>query len=872
MFNIHIVDLYFILGQIKLETTGMINLTKLMLYYGEILGEPILSSKLVFYTIAEKLQSINTSTIEFVYLQNLTLSQELNINEFYINLIEKLNIDNKMSVLAFKALDINKIGKIRVEDFVIVIDSYRDNKRQMQTIEQNENDVNDDVDELKHKRFNLSDIQIFWINKYCIFLKRIDITQKMAFDTTKTDPALNEINLDALKRKLKILSKDLLSALELNNISNAFDVNGNRFIDYEDYKDVIESSRQNQKFRRLFNNNYDTSSLLNDYTSKGTDISKLPFRSNKTSHVDNYNINDIVSKEHEHDNDINGVAFKEDDAYKTGTNMAIEYVEQKAKDKLIDTPNDKEIFEIIKQLEVFESAEWSLIELFEDFDINDNNAYAPCVEMYRELQKKYSPTINKYKLFHIINALDKDKDGYFTYLDLMYFLFVYFTHRSTKIAWKEITREIIYGMEESVEDFFGQNLKTVNNTGIVSFVEFTRLITNTFHILPPIAKQMFHDLQNLIVNHRVTRGDIIDAVNRQVEANKLKNKQREITAYDKVGDLTMRNYLMSNQDNELNNKFNSITYLDKKYYEQEMLKFVNNLQKAFIPPNDETPKDTFITNITEFLHLPKQMKLAQFRELFIKPLSMKYALGLSTFQVVNSFNNEHSTFQQNSSSLITTIDTETLMEVITSYIDEERIAKFEPALLIYFIENAHYTPIKYCFESIEYNHRGISVLDIIKAFQSFYPKLPKGIVKGIARKIDLYEQGYVNYKNLCDFIFKYSNSDINRISCDLMIKHLASLIDRKNENTKTYLNKCIFGDKRTRQMKYVFVEEHERFFNGILKFNPEQTEHLFLNLINIGNKQGYTFDYLVRIVDLICTENKQGDNNDLNGDIIYYDE
>ena len=105
-----------------------------------------------------------------------------------------------------------------------------------------------------------------------------------------------------------------------------------------------------------------------------------------------------------------------------------------------------------------------------------------------------------------------------------------------------------------------------------------------------------------------------------------------------------------------------------------------------------------------------------------------------------------------------------------------------------------------------------------------------------------------------------------------MIKHLASLIDRKNENTKTYLNKCIFGDKRTRQMKYVFVEEHERFFNGILKFNPEQTEHLFLNLINIGNKQGYTFDYLVRIVDLIRTENKQGDNNDLNGDIIYYDE
>ena len=52
--------------------------------YARILGMTIFSIKLLFYNIADYLQyQKKISTIEFVFRQNLTLGQELTINEFY---------------------------------------------------------------------------------------------------------------------------------------------------------------------------------------------------------------------------------------------------------------------------------------------------------------------------------------------------------------------------------------------------------------------------------------------------------------------------------------------------------------------------------------------------------------------------------------------------------------------------------------------------------------------------------------------------------------------------------------------------------------------------------------------------------------------
>ena len=77
--------------------------------YARILGMTIFSIKLLFYNIADYLQyQKKISTIEFVFRQNLTLGQELTINEFYSNIIKPLNLKDIEGITVFKALDVNK--------------------------------------------------------------------------------------------------------------------------------------------------------------------------------------------------------------------------------------------------------------------------------------------------------------------------------------------------------------------------------------------------------------------------------------------------------------------------------------------------------------------------------------------------------------------------------------------------------------------------------------------------------------------------------------------------------------------------------------------------------------------------------------------
>ena len=259
--------------------------------YARILGMTIFTTKLLFYNIADHLQyQKKISTIEFVFRQNLTLGQELTINEFYSNIIKPLNLKDIEGITVFKALDVNKRQKIRVEDFVIVIDSYRDDnnfyeKKISEISENNLKDGNIQNNENENNNpYGLNDVQLFWINKYLSFLKKIDITERMAFDSAKLDPDNKEeqINLDNLKRKLKVLiPKELISATELNHISDAFDINNNRILSYDDYNGIIESCKNDTKFALLLKKNDNEYPLVNYIMNNGTNLKKLPLRTNK---------------------------------------------------------------------------------------------------------------------------------------------------------------------------------------------------------------------------------------------------------------------------------------------------------------------------------------------------------------------------------------------------------------------------------------------------------------------------------------------------------------------------------------------------------------------------------------------------------------
>ena len=142
---------------------------------------------------------------------------------------------------------------------------------------------------------------------------------------------------------------------------------------------------------------------------------------------------------------------------------------------------------------------------------------------------------------------------------------------------------------------------------------------------------MYDDLQKLIYNHKITKGDLIDTVNRQLEYDQQeKDEKLNSKNYSNISDLKIM-YL--NKENKIKNQDTGISLLDQNYFQEQMKKFVSLLQKGFIPSKSNGIKNVFIKNISNFLRLPETLTLFQFRNLFINQLQVDLSLGISIFQL-----------------------------------------------------------------------------------------------------------------------------------------------------------------------------------------------------------------------------------------------
>ncbi len=111
----------------NLEKSGLINIYELFEFFSRILGKPIYSPVLAFYLAANIIEKkYKIKTLEFIYKIGLSLERELNANDFFNLICENMKVDEATSLIIFKGLDYRKKGLVRVEDFVIVVDSYRD--------------------------------------------------------------------------------------------------------------------------------------------------------------------------------------------------------------------------------------------------------------------------------------------------------------------------------------------------------------------------------------------------------------------------------------------------------------------------------------------------------------------------------------------------------------------------------------------------------------------------------------------------------------------------------------------------------------------------------------------------------------------------
>ena len=722
--------------------------------------------------------------------------------------------------LMIKALDVNKNNKLTFEEFndlLLLPKKYGNYNKSSNII----NDNNISKDNTQDNQGILSELPLK--NNYNTFDK-FKFEREEILSGNKKLPTLNDI-IDKDNQNLNINTIPEPISQKNNNI------NKTEQIPLSPYQPIINYEKNSQGKLPTVNNIL-SNKISNEIIFDNNNKENIPINNNIENSIDN-----SIEKNKIKDNNL-----------LDNTNLSLNL--NINKNKIDNKPSltflkkienqDPNLAEFIKELDVFECGEWSLIDLLEDFFSETEKEFFPTQNLFLMLKEKFNPTISLSKIKTCIDNIDKDKDGYFCYLDLINFLYDNFNYGSTKLGWKLITVKIVSTLGISPKDFFNKKFPNTKNTdNEISFINFTKLLINYFGIVPPLAKQMYDDLQKLVFDHKITKGDLIDAVNRQVEINKEKIEEKK-NNYKNIPEIKLMTY---NKEKLLKNEDTGISLLDQNYFEEQMKKLVNLLQKAFIVPSKDNPKNIFINNLSSFLRLPKDINLSQFRNLFINQLQVDLSLGVSLFQLVKSYNKK---IEKN----LPTISRYDLLKILVSYLNIEN-KDFEPKLFLYYLESANYTSLKYCFEALDYNKNGITVIELQKHLEMFYPNIPANIIKLIPKDIDEELRGIVSYKELNKYLNKVCTREENKFSENLIFKHCASILDSQNIQTEKYFKKNL-GIKTSVKIKneelIVEENEHNKYFSEVLGLNYVDCRKLWTFLaINMNNK----YYYLMRLIKLV---------------------
>ena len=138
--DLSISDKIFLIKHLPLSKIGITPYSPLMFilylfkYIESIIKEKIISPSLIFYDIAERLKyRYDMSTLEYFNSLNLEPENEITIDDFYLQLGSKLGLDEISEIVLFKSIDYDKDNKIKIEDLIIVIDSYRNDNLEEKT-------------------------------------------------------------------------------------------------------------------------------------------------------------------------------------------------------------------------------------------------------------------------------------------------------------------------------------------------------------------------------------------------------------------------------------------------------------------------------------------------------------------------------------------------------------------------------------------------------------------------------------------------------------------------------------------------------------------------------------------------------------------
>jgi len=824
-------DRLYLLKNIQLKINGLIPLFDIFEFFSETINKNILSPIFAFYKIANKVEkNLKTSTLEFIYNIGLTLDSEITINDFLIKVALNLRLEDVYAIMVFKGLDYRKKGNVRIEDFVLVIDSYRDDLLELPNNNENEdqtgimvnnyiseehiknfyeilelnyiqiedifknineekpneaeyidvynyiktelddkisdtllknvldlirttdnkilrNDLENLIEKIKIKKglgqsqekpegkelekkkredlIHINEASMVWIHKFLTVLNEIVVSPVMVFSTANKDNE-GRVYLDSLRKKLRLMiPQQKLDSLEINNIINALDINGDKVISQQDFNDVLNKVRKNfEKDSKVNNDNSVNYSISTPKIKVQIDVSKsfsniwangrksinyhlLPIKGNYKV-LANIKEDTIFNKESEQ------VKFPQISSPKESMINNNESVVLNNKSK--DFNNPPELAKMTQKSGFFKEeklegtqASFSMnvglhsqtlspnklkaskMFTFDDFNLVDINlidilegisirsSEITSFEIFNLVLVNYQSTdFPKRHISDLVKAIDANKDGFISNLDLINFLLKYFKHRSTILGLKEINRKIQFEIKTTTEDFFtskGLNCNDLQKE--MSLTQFTEFITKYFNIDSPISKKMYEDYRILTPNKKVLiLCEIFDLINEYREEDK------------KTKNLGF-NVLNSTENNLL---------LNKKSFEEAITKFVKFLCDSGY--GEKNNSQGLLENLKYAVTLPDQISLSTFKNNFIKPLKMDFSLGVAIFQLLKTFSHKNE-------QVMSKTDLFMFLESYTiGNISDNTKSNRSVDYIVSTLERSG-CPIKFCLESVNYTEKGI---------------------------------------------------------------------------------------------------------------------------------------------------------------------
>ena len=830
-----------------------ISLFSLFLYFSETLDYIIVSPLITLYKIAEYLYyTARVSPFEYIINLGMKKNDEFNIVVLSDKMKRgKIHLEKIDYITLFKCLDYHHKGTIKVEDLILVIETYVEyiqlkdklendqdlngenvqgifEKYLISTVFEKEKDKKQPIDNIIEKFIGI--VQYFpdkeivrsILHKFCndkkikeiSFQELVDLLPKEKVKKSVKFPIrLSQFQKKNLTLFKSVIEKNSISTekliqyssssegdnikMDLFNLEKQIELQLSNYLSSNEIKCIIRSFDINKNgilskedFNLLLSNiDYISDGSLNNYINIYLSETQVPIFQIIPSKG---NMKIIRKIQRELNRMINLWSIKKDKINK-GELGSTSMKKEQNDNLIINLSTDKNANQPEDFLDYQD--DYLIITSIEKVDIDF--PFITCYDLISHLnQNKNETTLYNIQksvvISQIVKLIDIDQDGFISGIDIISFLLNFLQYKSSKIAINYIKAKLQRCFQQPAKDFFSEQFENYNDKEIIHTEKVSSFLYTHFSIPPIVTKKMIKDFKSRN-NPPYVMGDLVE----EFENGNLDGMDNNYLeeAFKNVNYVTFENEISSIVSSLIDRE--DKTKIKNNSNELLIRKFNENLNTA-LKINKKEDDDNYEIDIT--------YTTTEFKEHFLKPLHISMQLGMTIFNLLKK-QTKYVTAQDiislNDIRLFFISFLPPLTPPIT--IDEiiDMLERKGPSLII-------------ALEEVPFNPTGfVAICEVMNILSSYYPLFDRSDIMKIIEQIDKNKLGLVSFEQLQMFLYENSKKD-----------KFSYLLELKNIMSKLLSNNLIKGKSE----EYFFSSSKEEFVRNYSNITKEEHEFLFKEL------------------------------------------